>query len=260
MNEKTLRAALAHLPVSEMRFFDTAGSTNDLALNWIEVGAPDGALVAADTQTAGRGRLDRHWITQPGSALAFSLVLHPRADEIEKLPFFAPLAGLAVSQALENLGLSPEIKWPNDVLLERRKVCGILVEAAWSGSQSKGVVIGIGVNVAPSSVPSLGEVLFPAGCVEQALGRPVERTDLLAKILAHIFDLRSTIASPFFMRAWAERLAFRGEWVRVEPPGRPAQVGMLAGIDEQGCLVLRTQAGLEVRIPAGDVARLRPMV
>lgn len=260
MNENTLRAVLAHLPVPELRYFETAGSTNDLALNWIEAGVPDGALVVADTQTAGRGRLDRRWITQPGSALAFSLVLHPRTDEIEKLPFFAPLAGLAVSQALENLGLSPAIKWPNDVLLERRKVCGILVEAAWSGSQSKGVVIGIGVNVAPPSVPLDGEVMFPAGCVEQALGRPVERMDLLAKILAHIFDLRSIIASPLFMRAWEERLAFRGEWVRVEPPGRPAQVGILQGIDVQGSLVLRTDEDLEVRIPAGDVARLRPMV
>ena len=260
MDENTLRAALAHLPITEMRYFETAGSTNDLALKWIEAGAPDGGLVVADAQTAGRGRMNRRWVTQQGSALAFSLVLLPRGGEIEKLPFFAPLAGLAVSQALESLGLSPEIKWPNDVLLERRKVCGILVEAAWNGSHSKGVVIGIGVNVAPSSVPPDDQILFPASCVEQTLGKPVERMDLLADILTHIFDLRAAIASPLFMRAWEERLAFRGEWVRVEPPGRPAQVGILVGIDEQGSLVLRNDEGLDVRIPAGDVARLRPMV
>ncbi len=260
MNESRLRAALAQLPIPEIRYFESAGSTNDLAMQWLESGASDGALVAADMQTAGRGRMARRWVTNPGCALAFSLILHPRSGEVDKLPFFAPLAGLAVSKALERLGLEAEIKWPNDVLVERKKVCGILVEASWSGDHPQGMVIGIGVNVAPCSMPPASELLFPAGCVEQALGRPVDRVELLAHILAHLFDLRPTLASAEFMQDWEQRLAFRGEMVQVEPPGQPALVGMLAGIDGEGNLVLRLKQGLEVKIPAGDVARLRPMV
>lgn len=260
MNENTLRASLAHLPIPELRFFESAGSTNDLALKWIETGAPDGGLVVANAQTAGRGRMNRSWVTLPDSALAFSLVLRPAEEYAEKLPFYAPLAGLAVSLALENLGLAPEIKWPNDVLLNRRKVCGILVEAVWNGSQPAGLVIGIGVNVAPSSVPPDGEVMYPAGCVEQALGKPADRTELLASILTHLFDQRPAVGSPSFIQAWDSRLAFRGELVRVEPPGQPAQTGILQGIDQEGCLVLRRDENNVLKISAGDVARLRPLV
>ncbi|MEN4100610.1 MAG: biotin--[acetyl-CoA-carboxylase] ligase, partial [Anaerolineaceae bacterium] len=118
---------LAGLPVSELRYFDSIGSTNDEALRWAEQGAPDAALVVADTQTAGRGRMDRRWVTRPGVALAFSLALRPTPVEASALGLFSPLGALAVAAALrENYGLLAEVKWPNDVLLERRKCCGIL--------------------------------------------------------------------------------------------------------------------------------------
>jgi BirA family biotin operon repressor/biotin-[acetyl-CoA-carboxylase] ligase len=204
--------------------------------------------------------LGRKWVTNPGSALAFSLALRPSRIEQERLAFFAPLAGLAVCRALvEDYGLAAKVKWPNDVLLENRKACGVLVEAVWSGSRLYGVVLGIGVNVAPGSVPPEGEVMFPATCVEQTLGRPLDRLELLAAILRQVFALRKILGSGPFLQMWQEQLAFLGQEVRVDLLG-PGEfvVGQVLGIDIHGNLRLHTQDGNEVEVAAGDV-RLRPL-
>ena len=122
-----LQSILTGLPLGGLRYFDSIGSTNDEALAWARAGAPDYSLVVADTQTAGRGRLQRRWVTNPGAALAFSLVLWPAPQERQCLPRFSPLGAVAVRQALAVVfGLPAEIKWPNDVLLGRCKVAGVL--------------------------------------------------------------------------------------------------------------------------------------
>ena len=136
MDVNSLTSLLSELPVPQIRYFETIGSTNDEALAWIQAGSQDGCLVIADQQTQGRGRLNRRWITHPGAALAFSLILQPTAGEIDRLEFFSPLGALAICQAMEELyGLNPQIKWPNDVLLQGRKIAGILVETAWLGDR-----------------------------------------------------------------------------------------------------------------------------
>ena len=145
---------LSRLPVPAYRYLESVTSTNDLALAWAEDGAPDGALVIADTQTAGRGRMTRRWLTPPHSALALSLVLRPNPQEAARLALFSPLGGLALSTALEEqFNLQPQIKWPNDVLLDGKKTAGILAESVWQDGSVQAVVLGIGVNVSPLSVP-----------------------------------------------------------------------------------------------------------
>lgn len=259
MNEELIRTALIGLPVPRVIYYSETGSTNDIAQVLLEQGALDGTLVVADSQTNGRGRLGRHWVTIPESALAFSLALRPLAAERERLAFFSPLAGLAVCQVfVEEYGLPAEVKWPNDVLLSRRKACGVLVEAAWMGDCLPGVVVGIGVNVAPASVPPDEEVLFPATCVERVLGRPVDRVDLLARIICRFFDLRPELGGPSFLRLWQERLAFRGEMVRVDPASGDPISGRVVGIDPNGNLRLRKQDGAEINVAVGDV-RLCPL-
>lgn len=263
MDERRLRSALANLPVPEIHYRGEVGSTNDLAQSLLEAGAADGTLVAADAQNAGRGRLGRRWLTAPGSALAFSLALRPAPGELEKLAFFAPLAGMAVCLALaEDYGLPAELKWPNDVLIRRKKVCGVLVEATWQGATPAGVVMGIGVNVAPTSVPPPEALLFPASCVESELGRAVERVDLLAAVVRRVFALRPTLGSAAFVRAWEARLAFKGERVRVDLPGGAVAEGTLLGVSTEGGLRLLSAGAVdnqEIEIAAGDV-RLRPVV
>lgn len=254
MNIDSLQNNLAGLPIPEIRYFDSIGSTNDEALAWIAAGAGDGCLVIADQQTRGRGRFQRRWITRAGAALAFSLILRPTVGEMARVGFFSPLGAVSLSQALEEqLGLHPLIKWPNDVLLERKKAAGILVEAAWLGDQLQGMVIGIGLNITPEAVPPAAELLFPATSVETAAGQPVDREALLKAILQAIFTWRAALTTEAFHQAWEARLAFRGEWVRIEDSGQPPVTGQVMGIDPGGNLLLRNQAGETTAVAVGDL-------
>ncbi|HWR67040.1 MAG TPA: biotin--[acetyl-CoA-carboxylase] ligase [Bellilinea sp.] len=253
-----IRQSLTDLPIPEIRYFDTIGSTNDEALAWAETGTKDGTLVIADQQTKGRGRLGRSWVTNPGAALAFSIILRPTAEEIEHLTLFSPLAGLAVCLTLQSMHLPAEIKWPNDVLLARRKTCGILAESAWQGEELQAVVIGIGINVAPSSVPPDAEVLFPATCVEEHLEEPVDRLKLLRSVLISFFEWRQHIGSAGFIQAWESRLAFKGEMVTLKNSGGQGFSGILSGIDALGNLLMQQEDGSQKLVSVGDV-HLRPI-
>ena len=242
------------LPVPAYRYYQSATSTNDLALAWAEADAPDGALVIADTQTAGRGRMSRHWITPPDSALAFSLVLRPTAQELAKPALFSPLGGLALSTTLESrFNLQPAIKWPNDVLLNGKKTAGILAESVWQDSSPQAIILGIGVNVGRASVPPANEVQFPATCIEAAVGQPVDRHDLLAALLEALFTWRRQLTSPAFLQAWQKRLAFVDEQVQLIQPGKKTITGRLSGITPQGELRLVLTDGTQNSFAAGDV-------
>lgn len=258
MDSVALLKLLEGLPVPAARWQESTGSTNSDAAEWAAKDAPDGALVAADMQTDGRGRLGRQWITRAGGALAFSLVLRPEPGEQAYLPLFSPLGAMAVADALAGLGLKPEVKWPNDVLLGRRKVCGILAEASWLGTKLQAVVLGIGVNIAPSSVPPAEGLLFPAGCIEEFAHGQVDRFSLLRSVLYHLFERRKHLGSPAFLGDWEARLAFRGEPVMVSPPGEPALSGKLVGIDGSGNLLMMLEDGSKRTVAAGDLT-LRPI-
>lgn len=258
MDEKSLRSHLSSIPVSGLRYFDRIASTNDEALIWAEHGALDGSLVVADEQTAGRGRLNRRWVTVPGAALAFSLVLRPTPAEVEHPGLFSPLGALAVAETVDSLSnLRAEIKWPNDVLLNGRKLCGILLEASWLGERLQAVVIGIGVNLTPGAVPPAQELLFPATSLEDQPGSIPPREQILAMILARLFAWRQKINLVELIHAWERRLAYRGQMVRIEQAGREVLAGRVLGVTAGGELRLQTAAGDEVQVTAGDV-RLRP--
>lgn len=253
MDSDQLLGILAGLPVPAVRYHEVTGSTNDDAMAWVGDGAPDGALVAANKQTRGRGRMDRQWLTPAGTALAFSLVLRPTQQEKIHLPLFSPLAALAVTDALDALGIHAEIKWPNDILIQRRKVCGILAEAIWVGAELQAVVVGIGVNMTPESIPPADSVSFPADCVELATGAPVNRWALMAGIVEAIFAWRGWLGTSYFLETWQRRLAFLQERVQILSPGGGRLDGVLVGIDREGNMLLETSPGSIRSIPAGDV-------
>lgn len=256
MDLNRLKAAFAQLPVAHIDYFDSIDSTNSHALKLADLGVPEPALVVADTQTSGRGRMNRRWITNPGSALAFSLLLHPKPDEQTRLQLFSALASLAVCRVLVNTyQLNAQIKWPNDILIDREKTAGILSEAVWAGDLLQAVVIGIGLNVTRESLPPIGSLQFPATCLEVHLPEPVDRVDLLVKIVAEIFSTREKLGSEIFMQDYNRRLAFQGEQVRIIM-GESTSVGRLTGTDPLGNLIL-TAGDDELLIPAGDL-HLRP--
>jgi len=257
MNQNELKKTLSKIPLGDVKYFDSIGSTNNEALAWATSDAKDLSVVIADEQTAGRGRLDRKWFTPKGTALAFSLILHPTAEEKPHLTRMVGLAALAVVDALQARGLIAQIKWPNDVLLNGRKVAGILVESVWSGEEVDCLVIGIGMNILKGAVPPNGLLQFPATSLEESLGPDVEREEILHDILAGIIALRPHIGSDSFIASWEKALAFRGEQVQVEEGNGNQITGRLLGLEYDGSLRLSDEQSNSLTVRFGDV-RLRP--
>jgi len=256
MNQQELENALSDLPIGEVRYFNTVGSTNDEALAWASKHNADLSLVVADEQTAGRGRFDRPWFTPASTALAFSLIMRPTLDEIPHLSRIVGLAALSLADAFGMLGLAPQIKWPNDILMNGRKVAGVLIELAWAGEEVDYVVIGIGVNVAKTSAPATAILRYPAVSLEHILGEAPDRLKLLHSILSSFIALRPHMHSASFMSSWEKKLSFYDKDVRVEMGNDQVVLGRVTGLDVDGSLILRDEKGKSVTVRFGDV-RLR---
>jgi BirA family biotin operon repressor/biotin-[acetyl-CoA-carboxylase] ligase len=256
MNQQELESVLASLNLSAIHYFDSVGSTNDEAMTWTKNGANDLSLVVADEQTMGRGRLDRPWFTPPRTALAFSLILRPTHAEKKLLSRIVGLAALALTDVLQTLGLEPLIKWPNDILLNGRKLAGILVEASWFQEEAQSIVIGMGVNISKRAVPATDILGFPATSLENMLGYVPDRNIILHSILANIIALRPHMGTDSFMSSWEKKLAYYGRQVRVEMGGEKSVSGKVIGLESDGSLKLRDDDGKTISVRFGDV-RLR---
>jgi BirA family biotin operon repressor/biotin-[acetyl-CoA-carboxylase] ligase len=239
-------------------YFDTIASTNDVGLELAAGGGADGTIVIADSQTAGRGRRGRHWFSPPGSGLYVSVVLRPSTASVEPQRATGLLtlaAGLALAEALQAAaGLAVDIKWPNDLLVGRRKLAGILAES--TGSDLGCVVLGYGINVSTDSYPpELGE---RATSVGTELGRPIDRPLLCAETLAAVSRrYRDLLAGRFdaILDGWRRHApASHGARVSWRLPSS-VQQGVTAGIDDRGALLVRVDDRVET-IVGGEVTWL----
>jgi len=273
MDQESLESALADLNLPAIRYFSSIGSTNDEAWRWADAGGPHCALVIADEQTAGRGRLNRRWVTTAGSGLAFSLALLPPLLAPQLVQRLNGLAALAICNTLQTKYTLPaQIKWPNDILVNQRKLAGVLVETRWVGEKLKAAVIGIGINIAPESInpvnlPPEG-LNFPATCIEDAFGQPVDRLELLSASLQEFFIWLPQLSSQNFIDEWEARLAYHDQWVELfvertaqsspwETAPPPMQVGKVIGLTPDGSLKLLTRSGELVLAQVGEI-HLRP--
>jgi BirA family biotin operon repressor/biotin-[acetyl-CoA-carboxylase] ligase len=256
MNKTNLVKALEGIAMPKLIFFDEVDSTNEQALKIMTHGVEEYTLLVADSQTAGRGRLGRKWVTTPGSSLAFTIILHPLPDEQQKIGFFSFLGGLAVCLAIENLcQAAPQLKWPNDVLLNEKKTAGILAESAFQGEKICGAALGIGINLQSASVPPPDEVMFPATCVGDHCPNLPDQETFLAGVIDHLIQWRPRILEPEFLQAYLSRLAFVGRKVVLTQPSKDELEGELMGVDRNGYLVLELEDEIKA-FPVGDV-RLR---
>jgi BirA family biotin operon repressor/biotin-[acetyl-CoA-carboxylase] ligase len=236
-------------------YHSCVGSTNDEAKGLAEVGAPEGTLVIADYQTAGRGRLDRLWWSPPGSGLLLSLIFRPTFLMPQQAQRVAMVCSLAVCDAVaEVTGLAAAIKWPNDVLIEGRKVGGLLTELGIAASRLDHVVVGIGVNVnvefEGSGAPAL---MAPATSLRAELGSKVSRLTLLAALLRCVEARYERLRAGVLPHdEWQSRLVTLGQAVRVAMPGR-VLAGQAVGVDADGALLVRRPDGETERVLAGDV-------
>jgi len=258
MNETSLKKALSKLEIGDLRYFDSIGSTNDEALAWATSGAKDFSVVLADEQTRGRGRLNRSWHTPKGSALAISLILRP--DETIK-PYLSRIVGMsaiAISDVLFSMSLNPKIKWPNDILINGKKVAGILVETVWSGSEIDSLVIGMGIKVYKNSTHLNGAFQLPATSLEEELGKePPLREEIVKDIFLNITLWREKLSSDEMLKNWEERLAFRHQQVNIHSGSEISETGILDGLESDGSLRLIDERNNAAIVRFGDVS-LRP--
>lgn len=249
---ESLRQALGQQP---FRFYERVASTQDLARDWAlsEPELPAGALVIAEEQTAGRGRQRREWRTPPGQALALSMILRPHLVP-EQLPRVTMLGGVAVAATLSPL-LSDALalKWPNDVLVRGRKLCGILSEAVWEGDRMGPVVIGIGLNVRVDFART--DLAGYATSLESELGQPVNRHALLANLVGHLLHWSQRIHDPTLVEVWRGWLKTLGRRVTVYPQtdGSASYEAVAETVDDLGALIVRLDNGDQRRILAADV-------
>lgn len=234
------------------RYYTRTGSTNSEASTWVLTGAPDGAIVLADEQTAGRGRLGRTWLAEPGSSLLFSVILRP-ALAPEMLGRVPLLGAVALAECLEGLGLAARIKWPNDVQIEGRKVSGILAEAVWQGDRLPGVVLGIGVNVRRTALSQAQAQALGAITIEEALGQVPDRGRLLRDLLDRLDAWLPRAGDAALLVAWRSRAGMLGRPVTVQQ-GEHTLTGIAQDIDEQGALLVCDAQGTLHRLLAGDVS------
>jgi len=237
--------------------FDTIDSTNSEALKEARHGADEGLCVVARQQTAGRGRMGRTWVSPPNSGLYFSVVLRPKFD-VKYLPLITLMSGVAVYDTLAEFGLKPDIKWVNDVLINDKKVCGILAETT-DTDKGLAVVVGIGINLKSSNFPL--EIANIATSLEAELDRsvtPFELENSLVKFLNYWYEMlclengRGEI-----LRAWQQRSSYySNKNVRVSLDNE-ILTGTTDGLEANGALRLKRADGTLAIIQAGDVERLR---
>jgi BirA family biotin operon repressor/biotin-[acetyl-CoA-carboxylase] ligase len=249
----------------DLEVVESTGSTNADLLARAQAGEPEGAVLAAEEQRAGRGRMGRTWTSPPRAALTFSVLLKP-AVPLARRGWLPLLAGVAVATAVTQVtGVKTGLKWPNDLLTADAKLAGILAEAVGDA-----VVVGIGLNVS-TQPEELSHLLaatrpgaLPATSLRAAGATALDRASLLLAILGEL---------EHWYRAWQraggdpDRSGLRQEYlrwsatigrtVRAELPGGQALSGPAVGVDSDGRLLVRVSSGAEVAVAAGDVVHLR---
>lgn len=238
----------------EIRTLESTDSTNLQAMALGEAGAPEGLVIIADQQTAGKGRLGRAWISPGGVNLYLSVLLRPPV-----LPAAAPqltfLSAVAVCRTIEEVtDLQPQVKWPNDILLGGRKVAGLLNEMSSETDRVHHVVLGIGVNLNMMEEDLPTRLRYPATSVAVEAGRPVSRLDFVRVLLRRLDELYAAYlieGGRPLLTAWEAYCDLTGKMIEVDCQ-RCLIKGLMIGLDDDGALLVKSASGVE-RVWAGDV-------
>ncbi|MFC1925690.1 biotin--[acetyl-CoA-carboxylase] ligase [Chloroflexota bacterium] len=231
-------------------YYPSIPSTMDVARKMVKEGASEGVVIVAGEQTRGRGRLERRWLSPPGTSLSLSVILRP---DIALLPKLNMVASLAVLQSVERMGvLKPVIKWPNDILINGRKVSGILIESIFEGNELKAAITGIGINVEldPTSFPEISTI---ATSLSIESGKEVSRRQVLYALLEEFDQLYQGLnrGEPVYEK-WLARVETLGKLVQVKW-GDKIEEGHVESINVDGSLILKRHDGSLITMVAGEV-------
>jgi BirA family biotin operon repressor/biotin-[acetyl-CoA-carboxylase] ligase len=237
----------------KLHFSAVTDSTNSDAQEAARAGAPHGSVYFADEQLAGRGRGDHAWHSVAGVGLYVSVLLRPQLAAI-RLPLLPLAAGLAASAAIRaTAGLTADLRWPNDLLIGPRKVCGILVESKIEGGSAAYAVVGIGINVHQREFAD--DLSTPATSLDLEAGRSISRQSLLASLLKSLEQEALALANSDAVATTLRRIEQASTWIsgrRVEVHGPQACAGVTAGLDKYGFLLVRTESGV-VTVQTGGI-------
>lgn len=253
LSEPRLREVLG---ARAFQFYPQTGSSNDEALAWLNAGASNGSVVVADEQTNGRGRLGRAWFAPPATALMLSYILRPQP---EALTFVGMAGALAVCEVVAAFdpSLAVGIKWPNDVQIAGRKLCGVLPEAAWQGDRLVGVALGIGVNI---RIDFAASPFAETAVSLETISHPLDRAQFLARLLDRLDYWAARLASDELFDSWRSCLVTLGQQVSVNSndtalSGNGTAVsGIAEKVERSGALILRDNEGTLRRVIAGDIS------
>ncbi|MBW1990800.1 MAG: biotin--[acetyl-CoA-carboxylase] ligase [Deltaproteobacteria bacterium] len=236
-----------------LHHFEVIGSTNDLAKELAAGGAPEGTLVTAEGQQAGRGRLGRQWLSPPGVGLYVSLVLRPNLPPTEMPALTLTTAVAGVRAVRRATGLTPDIKWPNDLLLDGKKVAGVLTEMETESDRIRYLVVGWGLNVNNAGFPpDLADI---ATSLRLAAGRTFSRVAILRAWLEEFEALYERFLArdfPAILREWREHNVTLGQEVQVRQGDRLI-CGRAVEVDEEGALLVEQPAGRLIRVVSGEI-------
>ncbi|MBW3537280.1 MAG: biotin--[acetyl-CoA-carboxylase] ligase [Actinobacteria bacterium] len=255
LEEHHLERLRAGTRFGQVSWFAEIGSTNDWLMDQARTGAPEGRVAVADHQTAGRGRRDRRWTAPAGSSLLFSVLLRP---DLPPASLHLTTAAVALSTAAacaDLTGVEPAIKWPNDLLVDDRKLAGVLAESIL-GEVGTGpaVVVGTGLNVNwPPVLPA--EIAHLATALNRETGVEVDRAALLVAILENLDDYIDDWNA--VAHDYRTRCATPGQAVRVDLGERGTLEGTAVGITDEGLLEVQDHRGRTSFVAVGDVVHLR---
>jgi BirA family biotin operon repressor/biotin-[acetyl-CoA-carboxylase] ligase len=240
----------------DIRVFQQTASTNDIVERLARDGVREGAVVLAESQTRGRGRLGRKWVSPPGRGLWCSVLLRPRLAPLQATRLTI-LAAVALARAVRaTTRLEPEIKWPNDLLLRGRKVAGILTEMHAELEQVRHVILGLGVNVNLETGDFPADLQSLATSLKLESGAPVDRAALLVVLLRELDDAYTRLVEGRFdelASEWAERCGTLGRNVCIRTGTREIR-GCAESLDDAGALLIRTEHGHLERVIGGEVS------
>ena len=262
-----IAAILAHVKdraktkgvVHEAFLFERVESTNRVALDMASSGLPGGVVVLAEAQTAGKGRLGRRWFAPPGRCVTLSLLLRPCLP-VREYPLFSPAAAVGIIAGLQSaFGVEAAVKWPNDILIGRRKLGGILLETGPPGDQGTPLAIGVGINVNLEAEDFPAELQSEATALQACLGRPADRTAVAVALidgLCHAVARLEGGGKQAILREAAARCVTLGKRIRVSA-GRKVFEGWAEGIEADGALRIRLGDRSRRRILIGEITHLR---
>ena len=243
-----------------IHYFDEVESTNTTLFELALKGASEGTSVIADAQTQGKGRLSRTWVSPGGHNLYLSVLLRPGIGASEST-LLTLVASIALYECLKKTGIqNPAIKWPNDILIDKKKIAGVLTEMEPKGDRADFVVLGIGVNVNMSRAVinrEMGDFARHVTSVSENLGREVDRAKLAADLLKELEDWYSTMkmrGKPAILKEWTQRWGGLNEKVRVSIEGLEVFEGTAQGIDENGHLLVKRENGAITEVISGDIS------